>query len=472
MMHHRLRLYGPPLALVVVIFIIVRGILGFNGLYGQDAFEYLRYSRALRLWLLTGADPGDYFWPVGYPLAGALISAITGHTGLVLQLISLFSFIGLIVYMARMVKLLHGEASPALPAFLLVLLAASPFLLRASLLCMSDMGAAFLLLAACYHFLKSTHEKSFLHFVVACAAAAAAVMFRYVSVILWLPAAAYAGISLLRQRQWLAIPAGMLAAGVMLLPHYLLRREASGEFLGHVWLTHWSPANYWKQSFNTPDGLLTYPLPNLLNTIKGLIHPGYALLVLVILPFWRPKDWSGNSKFIAAGFVLNILFITGMPVQGHRYLLPSTALWLLLLYPAFSRLYGRLHGAWKPVVFTVAWLIQIGLTAFAMHQVYQRYRLEYSIRQYLSTYHRGKEIYTMDMDVSLKGYETPLIYYNLWEKRYTDFHPGALVLLQEQRWAKQWKGRNPMLNWEAIQQEHEVAELQKFGDDWTLYEIR
>src|SRR5690349_5357575 len=44
----------------------------FDGLYGQDAFAYVRYARALWPWLVRGAPLPIYLWPAGYPLLVAL----------------------------------------------------------------------------------------------------------------------------------------------------------------------------------------------------------------------------------------------------------------------------------------------------------------------------------------------------------------------------------------------------------------
>ena len=59
---------------VLLFFVIVRFGLGFNGLYGQDAHEYLRFGKALYQFFLTGTNPGDYIWPVNFPLYGAIFS--------------------------------------------------------------------------------------------------------------------------------------------------------------------------------------------------------------------------------------------------------------------------------------------------------------------------------------------------------------------------------------------------------------
>src|ERR671935_200217 len=50
----------------------------FDGLYGQDAFAYFRYARALWPWLLRGEPLPIYYWPAGYPLLVALVLPLAG----------------------------------------------------------------------------------------------------------------------------------------------------------------------------------------------------------------------------------------------------------------------------------------------------------------------------------------------------------------------------------------------------------
>ena len=44
---------------------LVRFLYGFDGAFGQDPYEYLRYTDALKNWMVNGTHPGDYFWPIG-----------------------------------------------------------------------------------------------------------------------------------------------------------------------------------------------------------------------------------------------------------------------------------------------------------------------------------------------------------------------------------------------------------------------
>src|ERR1041385_6818373 len=58
------------LALLIRIGVIL--IARFDGLYGQDAFAYLDYTRQI----IAGKLTGPFYWPLGYPLVAALFTLI------------------------------------------------------------------------------------------------------------------------------------------------------------------------------------------------------------------------------------------------------------------------------------------------------------------------------------------------------------------------------------------------------------
>ena len=72
------------LSLTLLLF-AVRVISGFNGLYGQDAYEYLRYTGRLTLFFQKGVNPGEFFWPVGYPFIASLLNLIINNGTIALQ---------------------------------------------------------------------------------------------------------------------------------------------------------------------------------------------------------------------------------------------------------------------------------------------------------------------------------------------------------------------------------------------------
>ncbi len=116
-----------------VIFFAVIFIWKFNGLYGQDSHEYLRYSRSLSLFFSDGKTLNNFFWPVYYPLSGAILSFIKFSNILSLQLISLASFLFAIFYVKRNLRLIYLELQEKISRVFLLNSRADHFILTAEL---------------------------------------------------------------------------------------------------------------------------------------------------------------------------------------------------------------------------------------------------------------------------------------------------------------------------------------------------
>src|SRR5215212_1536208 len=112
----------------------------FDGLYGQDAFAYFRYARALWPWLLRGKPLPIYYWPAGYPLLVALVLPLFGGSSAAGQAVSIAS----IAVAAGCTFLLCRELLPDAPGGRLAAWVAGLALalcgdaLRAGLVTMSD----------------------------------------------------------------------------------------------------------------------------------------------------------------------------------------------------------------------------------------------------------------------------------------------------------------------------------------------
>src|SRR5687767_1489738 len=139
---------------VLLFFVIVRLGFGFNGLYGQDAHEYLRFGKAVYQFFLTGTNPGDYIWPVNFPLYGALLSLLLRNVNFSMQVLSVCSFIGIILYTSKIIKLIFVGDEGRRSLFLWCFLLLSPLVLRASILIMSDVLCMFFIVGAFFHFFK------------------------------------------------------------------------------------------------------------------------------------------------------------------------------------------------------------------------------------------------------------------------------------------------------------------------------
>ena len=174
--------------IIFSILVLIRIISGFNGLYGQDSYEYLRYSRRLTEFFISGKSPGDYFWPVNFPLLGAILSLIIGNNIIALQLISMLSFVFTAFYSLRLIQLIYSSNKEDVIYYLSLFLILSPFLFRTAFLVMSDILALFLSTAAIYYIVKYQRGCVRTDFLIAIFFATSAVMTRYAAaVVLFIP---------------------------------------------------------------------------------------------------------------------------------------------------------------------------------------------------------------------------------------------------------------------------------------------
>ena len=146
------------LFIIPFLFIFILRIAGFDGLYGQDSYEYLRYTNAIQEYITTGTHPGNYFWPVLYPTSGSLLGFVFG-TALALQLISCLSFSIACVYILKTIRLLYPTAQFRF-FYVLIFAIFCPFLLKMGIIVMSDALTLVFVVLAFYFFFKSYYKNT------------------------------------------------------------------------------------------------------------------------------------------------------------------------------------------------------------------------------------------------------------------------------------------------------------------------
>ena len=138
--------------LVVASLILLAYLLPFNGLYGQDAHEYLRLSRVFFARMsgeAAAAGVGHSELAGGYPVAGAVLQWLIPDAVLALQLVSWLSAGAGIWLFGRLLVLWAPGTSPgSRVSFAVLMLALSPYFVRAGLSVMSD-ALGLLLFLAC-----------------------------------------------------------------------------------------------------------------------------------------------------------------------------------------------------------------------------------------------------------------------------------------------------------------------------------
>lgn len=178
-------------------------------------------------------------------------------------------------------------------------------------------------------------------------------------------------------------------------------------------------------------------------------------------------------KIIASTILIYALFLAGLTFQNDRILLLTFPCVLLL----FSGTYFELtewvknrKAAYFKIMVILVIIIQLGLFYRAFRPFYENSKTIKTVAERMLQY-PDKPIYTFNIDMALKAYGVKNEIISLWDKKIQDFNPGSLVLFNYSNTAEQWKGMNPMLNWEEMHRVHRLYLVEILPGGWQLFEI-
>lgn len=448
--------------------LLLRLFSGFNGLYGQDSHEYLRFAKSLVYTLRTGVHPGEFFWPVNYPLDAALLSFLIGNEALAAQLITAIAAIAAVWIVANYLETFMPQSSH-LFLYLILFMMLSPFFLQSSLLIMSDMLAtafvASTILMARY---LEDHPKPS-GFLLMLFLAACAVTTRYaVAPLIVYPVLRHRRI-LFNSFQPLLLVKSAIVGIAPFLPHLILRRGNSTGFLSHQWLVNWSPLNFFRNEYQTVEGFAVHKLPNILHAFSSFYHPGFIFCGVLILLFIKRSDLKRFTlPLVSIGFYL--IFLAGIPYQNIRYLLPVFPLALIVLFPAFQRVFQKLRFTslqYGAIAIVIA--VQLVLIARYSHPIRQANALEQKIAATVKAQPVNLPIYAFGVAQSLPSYHVENKIINIYYEPLEAAITPSLLLFNPERYKHQWRDQNPMINWHFLNQGYVVKEIENFGGGWSLY---
>jgi hypothetical protein len=379
-----------PFVAAIAVAAVTRRIFAFDGLYGQDAFAYFRFARAIWPHLLSGAPLPPLYWPQGYPTAVALLLPLVRASPAAGQLVNALACAVAASATFSLVRTLAarmpGRTAP-LPAAMTAGLAVafSGAVLRSSQVVMAD-GLGLGLAAVAMLCAVRVAVGGAGPWLVACALAlACGAVTRWMIALLALPIGAYLLIVSFdpaappRSRRaivgwWLvAIGAGL----AVLVPQIVSAHAIPSSFEKHEWLQSWGLSNAFKRSFDTPEGHWTVRFPTSVYYFIRLGWPDYFFPTLGVFAafglwaLWRARAQSA-AVLIVGWLLVSWLFLSGVPYESARFLLPTL--------PAVAALVGIGAGAiWSTNARGSRWVgigvslsLAAGLIAGArehMHQV-------------------------------------------------------------------------------------------------------
>ncbi|MEO8399864.1 MAG: hypothetical protein ABI550_08640 [Ignavibacteriaceae bacterium] len=456
-----------------LILITVKIITGFNGLYGQDSYEYLRYSEKLLKFFQTGENPGEFFWPILYPLCGAITAFLFGNISFMLQLISMFSIIGAAFYFIKLIKIIHPNFQKFAILYTFLFFSLSPVIFRSSLLVMSDSLSLFFTAGSIYHIIKFIKSIESKHLYLSVFFSLASVLTRYGNFVILLIPLLFLAATFIKHFNFKDLFISLIIGFILLLPHLLIHGSNSAKFLNHSWITTWSFSNFFKHYFDTIDGIQNYKFMNLIYTFSVFIHPAFLFCGIVFFVFIRKEDIEDKiKKILAFSVLLNSFFLAGVPFQNLRFLIPSFPLAAVLLFPAFRRLWHKFFYGKKFIIISVILFsaIQSVLIYKLSYEIFELNNLEKNITSSLKVYKSSRDIYTFYINGALENYKLPNRIFNLYNCDVNRIQKKSLVLFNENKFKDQWKNKNPMLNWDFIKINYNLKRLEVF-DSWILYEV-
>lgn len=453
----------------------------FNGLYGQDAHEYLRQSQVLVQRFLgeayPPAGPGEAELAGGYPLASAWLQLAGIPPIPAMQLVSwLAAAVSLFLFEALLRLLSPGTHARSRWVYCLLGLGLAPYFMRAGLTAMSDATGLAVFLAALFfglRCLEQVRKRDLLGFAVF---SALAITTRYAMVVLlFLP-----GLALIlewwRMRRFLGLGLFLIIGLLAFLPLWWLKAGAPASPLAHSLLQDWSVLNLFKKTFSQASGTVSYTVPNVMYLFFPVVHPGFCLVLPGLFLLFKKTDVHLYAKrLLALSLLVFLLFLGGLSHQNLRYLLPAYALVLLLLFPAWDRFFAYGMYFFKRLTYAligIALLCQLVFGLLVFRPILARNKMEREMARTLKTeLHPGDVLYAFDMDIALKTYLPDVEFRNLFLQRYDTFPAGSYLLFNAPALREQWAGKTPMLNWEYANAHFELLELQQLAGGWSLYQV-
>jgi 4-amino-4-deoxy-L-arabinose transferase-like glycosyltransferase len=456
-----------------MVLFLLRLLAGFDGLYGQDPYEYYRYTKELVDYFKNGNHPGDYFWPIGYPLTGAILNILIPSTSLSLQLVSIISCSIVLIYTNKIIHHIFPNQNKDGKAYLFLFFCLSPFVFRFAITIMSDMLTLATLLSGSYYCLKYIQQGKLWSIILGMLLLGCSIMTRYAVAVLIAPIIAYLIITMIKQKKHLwHFPILLIFAFLPMIPHLMIRNDNATQFLFHQWLINWSPMNWFSRSFKTTEGYNVYKLPNILYNFLGIFHPRFFVFGMIIIALGFKKfKWSSDIKILLISVLLYLVFLSGIPFQNNRFLLLTLPFILVIFFQPYNFLRSKFNNRTNNAITLVFVFIQLGFCISSFLPVYQRAILEKKIFDYVIA--SGEPtVYTMDMDISLKGRGYSAEIHNIWKEFYAYPDTTAIIIFNTIDYPKQWKGMNPMKNWDHFNKNYTIQETFKFTNGWKAYEFK
>lgn len=482
-MTHLLR--TKPLFFLITVAVILQTVLlfyyNFNGYFGQDSYEYLRITRNISLFYKTGITPDYTVYPIIYPIVCSLVNIVIPDTMLAMQLVSMLSFCIAIVFMWRILKLLYKDIHLA-PIFILLFFLLSPYLLRFSLIAMSDIFCLSLWLITLYFSLQYENSNRIQHLLAAAMFAGFAILTRYPAAVMVLLPVWICTKTILRSKKYHYFFYVLVAALLCTLPDLIIRQrfifwnigDTGPTFSYDFFSNQFSVANLFKRDFYNIDGWQHYATPNIVFGLFAFIHPAFIFCGVLFLPFLFYKN--NRSRYtlpLLIVIILYLLFIGCNPYQNNRYLMFVLPAVLFVYYLPFVNFINKINlspriqtGATIGVI-----LVQMFLFTMSFRAIIQMNQTEKTIARYVGNL-PALPVYTIGIDGALLAYNPNMEIINLYNTTINNENKqSGYLLIQPEVITNQFSGLLPETNYLFLQEQGKLVKTNNLPDGWELYRV-
>jgi len=456
-----------------VLLILITQLIDFNGLYGQDAYEYCRYTNLWKLFFTSQQKPPEFFWPIYYPLIGSIFSLLF-KTHFALQLISILSFAFNGYLLEKIITRLYSISILDSRVFVTLTFILSPYVLRASVIVMSDMLCVLFIISSFYWVLKSVETTTLKSICIAVAFMTLSVLTRYAAIAVIAPMFIYLFLCSYKRMQLYFFIAVLLIAILLLLPHFFVQHTILNSVTNHDWLNEWSLTNLFRRSFQNNNGNYAYILPNIVHSFSALINPGFIAIGIILIVLTRPSQLIRliHLNLILLIIIIYSLFLAGIPFQNNRFLLLTFPFILMVFYPSFNRLVLFLQSKKFYTIFVLLFIFfQLVFSIKSIYPYYESGKFEKNISTEINSF-PAKTLYTFSIDPALNYYGCPHKLINLWTNKLSSIDSNAYLLFNETDFETEFKDKNPMINFNFIKSNKKLVKLKDFEKGWILYELR
>ena len=295
------------------VFLIIARCFQFNGLYGQDGHEYLHLANSIQEYFKGHFSQRSSF-PLAYPFFGWLLSRTGIDAALSLQLISTISFLISVIYLKRLLRHFYAEEKSA-TLFIALFFILSPYVIRFSILVMSDMMAMSSLLVCFFHTIRYSEKWKTSDLIVVACSAMLALQTRYATAFPVIILNFYLFFSFIKRKK---LPSAFHLILVLFLNigisvgAYILQSEVFGwkyengsfRFAYSIKNINWSVAHFFQDHFENADGTQQYSYWNIFQVWNNVFHPAFLFCGIVLLLFIRKADFAKSQNRLVASTII------------------------------------------------------------------------------------------------------------------------------------------------------------------------